>query len=39
VRLSRECQSRLDGAERKVETLLKGGNGSLRTVPFKEPEE
>src|SRR5262245_4675561 len=39
VRLSRECQSRLDDAERKVELLLKGSDGSLRTTPFNEPEE
>lgn len=39
VRLSRECQSRLDDAERRVELLLKGSDGSLRTIPFNEPEE
>jgi exodeoxyribonuclease VII small subunit len=39
VRLSRECQSRLDEAERKVEMLLRSGDGSIKAVPFKEPEE
>ena len=39
VRLSRECQSRLDDAERKVEMLLRSGDGSVKAVPFKEPEE
>lgn len=39
VRLSRECQSRLDEAERKIEMLLRGGDGSIKAVPFKEPEE
>lgn len=38
VRLSRECQGRLEEAERKVEMLMKGADGSLRTAPFKEPE-
>jgi exodeoxyribonuclease VII small subunit len=38
VRLSRECQARLDDAERKVEMLLKGSDGSLKTAPFHEPE-
>lgn len=38
VRLSRECQGRLDEAERKVEMLIKGRDGSARTAPFKEPE-
>jgi exodeoxyribonuclease VII small subunit len=39
VRLSRECQKRLDEAERKVETLLKNEDGSHRVVPFDEAEE
>ncbi|MEW6209014.1 MAG: exodeoxyribonuclease VII small subunit [Acidobacteriota bacterium] len=39
VRLSRECQKRLDEAERKVETLLKNEDGSHRVVPFDESED
>ena len=39
VRLSRDCQKRLDDAERKVEILLKGADGALTSKPFDEPEE
>lgn len=39
VRLSRECQKRLDEAERKVEVLLRGNDGAYRPTPFEEPEE
>lgn len=39
VRLSRECQKRLDDAERKVEILLRGNDGAHRPAPFEEPEE
>ena len=39
VKLSRECQKRLDEAERKVEILLKGSDGSYSPAPFDEPEE
>jgi len=39
VRLSRECQKRLDEAERKVEILLRGDDGAYKPVPFQEPEE
>ena len=39
VRLSRECQKRLDEAERKVEILLRGDDGSYKAMPFEEPEE
>ena len=39
VRLSRECQKRLDEAERKVEILLKNEDASRRVVPFYETEE
>jgi exodeoxyribonuclease VII small subunit len=39
VRLSRECQKRLDEAERKVEILLKNEDGSRRVAPFDETEE
>jgi exodeoxyribonuclease VII small subunit len=39
VRISRECQRRLDEAERKVEILLKTGDGSTTRDKFEEPEE
>lgn len=39
IQLSRDCQRRLEEAERKVELLLKSENGKLTTVPFEEPEE
>lgn len=39
VRLSRECQRRLDEAEQKVEILLKGDDGKIRTVSYDEPDE
>ena len=39
VRLSRECQRRLDEAEQKVEILLKGDDGSIRAVSYDEPDE
>ena len=39
VRLSRECQKRLDEAERKVEILLRGSDGVYKAAPFEEPEE
>ncbi len=39
VRLSRECQKRLDEAERKVEILLRGDDGAYAPTPFAEPEE
>ncbi len=39
VRLSRECQKRLDDAERKVESLLKTQDDSYKIVPFDETEE
>lgn len=39
VRLSRECQKRLDEAERKVEILLRGNDGDYRPAPFEEPDE
>jgi exodeoxyribonuclease VII small subunit len=38
VRLWRQCHKRLDDAERRVEVLLKGGDGNLTTMPFSEPE-
>ena len=39
VRLSRECQKRLDEAERKVEILLRGDDGAYKPAPFEEPDE
>jgi exodeoxyribonuclease VII small subunit len=39
IRLSRDCQKRLDEAERKVEILLKGNDGALEGRPFDEPED
>ena len=39
VRLSRECQKRLDEAERKIEILLKGSDGAYVPTPFEETEE
>jgi exodeoxyribonuclease VII small subunit len=39
VRLSRECQKRLDEAERKVEILLRVNDGTYRPAPFEEPDE
>ena len=39
VRLSRECQKRLDEAERKVEILLRGSDGIYKAVTFEEPED
>ena len=38
VHLSRECQKRLDDAERKVEILVKGEDGQVTPLPFEEPE-
>ena len=39
VRLSRECQKRLDEAERKVEILLRGDDGAYKPAPFEELDE
>ena len=39
VRLSRDCQKRLDEAERKVEILLKGDDGTFTTTTFDDTEE
>jgi len=38
VRLSRECQERLNEAERRIEVLLRGGDGSTLAVPFESEE-
>lgn len=34
IRLSRHCQQQLDNAERKVEMLIKGEDGSMKAIPF-----
>ena len=39
VKLSRECQKRLDEAERRVEILLRGNDGVYKPAPFEEAEE
>lgn len=38
VKLSRECQERLNEAERRIEVLLRGGDGSTIAVPFESEE-
>src|SRR3712207_907453 len=38
VRLSRECQERLNEAERRIEALLRGGDGATIAVPFESGE-
>ena len=35
VKLSRECQERLNEAERRIEVLLRGGDGATVAVPFE----
>jgi exodeoxyribonuclease VII small subunit len=35
VKLSRECQERLNEAERRIEVLLRVGDGSTIAVPFE----
>jgi exodeoxyribonuclease VII small subunit len=39
VRLSRDCQKRLDEAERRVEILLKDEDGGYTPSPFEEMDE
>src|SRR5919107_933517 len=38
VKPSRECQERLTEAERRIEVLLRGGDGSTIAVPFGAEE-
>jgi exodeoxyribonuclease VII small subunit len=38
VKLSRDCQKRLDEAERKVELLLKNDDGTFSRIPLDEDE-
>ncbi len=37
VRLSRECQTRLDEAERKIQVLLRGADGEPLLEEFEGP--
>lgn len=39
VKLSRECQKRLEEAEGKVEILLKKADGKIAPAPFEAEEE
>jgi exodeoxyribonuclease VII small subunit len=39
VRLSRECQERLNQAERRIEVLLQDRDGRPLVTPFDEEEE
>ena len=39
VRLSRDCQRRLDEAERRVEILLKDEDGGYTPSPFEGTDE
>jgi exodeoxyribonuclease VII small subunit len=38
VKLSRECQERLNEAERRIEVLLRGGDGATIAAPFESDE-
>ncbi|HEV8168214.1 MAG TPA: exodeoxyribonuclease VII small subunit [Pyrinomonadaceae bacterium] len=37
IRLSRECQQRLDQAERRIEILLRDNQGRLVTATYNQP--
>ena len=39
VKISRFCNAKLEEAERKVETLIKGADGALLEVPFAEGDD
>ncbi|MCX5903990.1 MAG: exodeoxyribonuclease VII small subunit [Proteobacteria bacterium] len=39
IKLSRLCSQRLDEAEKKIELLLKDGNGALYRQPFTPEDE
>ncbi|MBP1594784.1 MAG: xseB [Acidobacteria bacterium] len=39
IKISRYCSSKLEEAERKVETLIKDADGSLVESPFASDEE
>ena len=36
IKISRFCNSKLEEAERKVDTLIKSADGTLKEVPFTE---
>jgi exodeoxyribonuclease VII small subunit len=38
VKISRFCHGKLEEAERKVETLIRAADGSLKEVPFTAEE-
>ena len=38
VKISRFCHTKLEEAERKVETLVKAADGTLKEVPFTVEE-
>lgn len=38
VKLSRDCQERLNEAERRIEVLLRGGDGVTVAAPFESGE-
>ena len=38
IKLSRVLAKRLEDAERRVEQLVKDGDGGLKTIPFPEEE-
>lgn len=39
MRLSRDCEDFLKGAEQKIEMLKRGEEGDIISVPFKNEEE
>ena len=39
VKISRFCNSKLEEAERKVETLMKAADGTLKETPFSPEGE
>ena len=39
VKISRFCNTKLEEAERKVETLIKGADGAHVEVPFTEGDD
>jgi len=39
VKLSRECQGKLDQAERRIEILLKDQDGNLTLKPIEESDQ
>jgi exodeoxyribonuclease VII small subunit len=39
IGISRFCNAKLEEAERKVETLIKAADGSMKEAPFSESTE